>query len=169
VKRLLSMLALCAALVLTVGPVLAQSSLQRQQTQPLNNAPMWRDVRGGDNNPYQTTQVREVETEILIQNEGEMWRRIRNGPVTVYGGWLLAFAFLAIGVFYWWRGKIMLHEPRTGREIPRFTPWERIVHWTTALAALLPSSEPPVAMTTCVHNAVFVRVPSIFFHLLRPA
>jgi formate dehydrogenase subunit gamma len=78
--------------------------------------------------------VRGVETNVLIQNEGEMWRRIRNGPITVYGGWLIVIAFLAIGLFYWWRGEIRLHEPRTGREILRFTSWERILHWTTAIA-----------------------------------
>jgi formate dehydrogenase subunit gamma len=110
---------------------------RREVVQPLNNAPFWRDVREGENNPYQTTQVRGVETSILVQTEGEIWRQIRNGPVTIYGGWLLVVAFLAIGLFYWWRGKIMLHEPRTGREIPRFTPWERIVHWTTAIAFVI--------------------------------
>ncbi|MEA3157156.1 MAG: formate dehydrogenase subunit gamma [Betaproteobacteria bacterium] len=107
---------------------------QREITQPLNNAPFWRDVRAGDKNAYQTTQVRGVETNVLIQNEGEMWRRIRNGPITVFGGWLVVVAFLAIGLFYWWRGEIMLHEPRTGRVIVRFTSWERILHWTTAIA-----------------------------------
>jgi formate dehydrogenase subunit gamma len=110
---------------------------RREVVQPLNNAPFWRDVREGETNAYQTTQVRGVETSILVQTEGEIWRQIRNGPVTIYGGWLLVIAFLAIGLFYWWRGKIMLHEPRTGREIPRFTPWERIVHWTTAIAFVI--------------------------------
>src|SRR5688572_768639 len=42
----------------------------RQQTQPLNNAPVWRDVRSGDINQYQTTQVRGIETNILVQTEG---------------------------------------------------------------------------------------------------
>jgi formate dehydrogenase subunit gamma len=110
------------------------AQIQRQATQPLNNAPVWRDVRSGDANPFQTTQVRGRETNILIQNEGEMWRRIRNGPITVYGGWLVVIAFLAIGLFYWWRGEIRLHEPRTGREILRFTSWERTVHWVSAIA-----------------------------------
>jgi formate dehydrogenase subunit gamma len=109
----------------------------RQATQPLNNAPLWRDVRSGDLNPYQTTQVRGPETNVLIQSEGETWRRIRNGPITVFGGWLIVIAFLAIMLFYWWRGEIMLHEPRTGREIRRFTPWERILHWTTAIAFVI--------------------------------
>jgi formate dehydrogenase subunit gamma len=110
---------------------------RREVVQPLNNAPFWRDVREGETNAHQTTQVRGVETSILVQTEGEIWRQIRNGPVTIYGGWLLVVAFLAIGLFYWWRGKIMLHEPRTGRVIPRFSPSERIVHWTTAVAFVI--------------------------------
>src|SRR5688500_8591484 len=106
---------------------------KREEVQPGNNAPFWRDVRDGERNPYQTTQVRGIETSILVQTEGEMWRRIRNGPITVYGGWLFVLAFLGAGLFYWWKGKITTHEPPTGRTIVRFTPWERLVHWTTAI------------------------------------
>ena len=117
-----------------VGPA-AQD--RREVTQPLNNAPFYRDVRSGDINAYQTTQVRGVETSVLVQSEGEIWRRIRNGPITVYGGWLIVAVFLMIGLFYWRKGEIMLHEPKTGRLIVRFTPWERLVHWTTAIVFVI--------------------------------
>ena len=111
--------------------------IQRQQAQPLNNAEYWRDVRSGDINAYQTTQVRGIETNVLIQNEGEIWRRIRNGPITVYGGWLMVIVVVAIALFYWRRGRIMLHEPRTGRLIQRFTPFERFIHWSTAISFVI--------------------------------
>lgn len=110
---------------------------QRQAVQPLNNAPFWRDVREGERNPYQTTQVRGVETAILVQTEGEIWRRIRNGPITVYGGWAIILVVAALGLFYWRRGKIKLHEPPTGRLMQRFTPWERLIHWTTAISFVI--------------------------------
>lgn len=110
---------------------------QRQLTQPGNSAPLWRDIRSGDINPYQTTQVRGIETNVLVQTEGEMWRRIRNGPITVYGGWLMVLVFLAVGLFYWRKGQIRLHDPKTGRQILRFTPWERLVHWTTAITFVI--------------------------------
>ena len=110
---------------------------RREVAQPLNNAPFYRDVRSGDINAYQTTQVRGIETNILVQSEGETWRRIRNGPITVYGGWMIVLVFLAIGLFYWRKGEIKLHEPKTGRVLLRFTPWERLVHWTTAISFVI--------------------------------
>ena len=113
------------------------AQVQRQVTQPLNNAPLYRDIRSGDINPYQTTQVRGPETRVLIQTEGEMWRRIRNGPITVYGGWLIVIAFVAMLLFYWMKGPIKLHEPRTGRLIQRFTAWERLVHWAAAISFVI--------------------------------
>jgi formate dehydrogenase subunit gamma len=134
---------LAALLIAVAAPAGAAESgankeqVQRQATQPLNNAPVWRDVRGGEVNPYQTTQVRGVETNVLVQSQGEIWRQLRNGPITVYGGWLLVLVVLALGVFYWWRGKIMLSEPASGRLIERFNPWERIVHWATAISFVI--------------------------------
>jgi formate dehydrogenase subunit gamma len=112
------------------------AEMQRQETQPHNNAPFWRDVRAGDQNAYQTSQVRGVGMNVLIQNEGQRWRQIRNGPITIYGGWMIVLVMVAIALFYWRRGKIILHTPRTGRLIERFTPWERFIHWTTAIAFL---------------------------------
>jgi formate dehydrogenase subunit gamma len=113
------------------------AQVQRQATQPLNNAPFYRDVRSGEPDPYTTTQVRGRETNVLIQSEGEMWRRVRNGPLTVYGGWLMVAVFVAILLFYWRRGEIMLQEPKTGRLIVRFTAWERTVHWATAISFVI--------------------------------
>ena len=115
----------------------AREQAQRQAVQPFNNAPVWRDVRSGDVNPYQTTQVRGTETNVLIQSEGEIWRQIRNGPITIYGGWLIVAIFVAIGMFYVWKGSIKLHEKPTGRLIERFNSWERILHWTTAISFVI--------------------------------
>ncbi len=57
----------------------AQAQAQRQVVQPLNNAPFWRDVRGGGGERMdQTTQVRGVETNVLVQSKGPSrigWRR----------------------------------------------------------------------------------------------
>jgi formate dehydrogenase subunit gamma len=107
----------------------AKQQAQRQQTQPLNNQPLWSEVRSGQK---QYTSIQGRETDVLMQPQGQTWRALRNGEVAVYGGWALVAMLLLIGAFYAWRGTIELHEPPTGRKIRRFTDWERIVHWTTA-------------------------------------
>ena len=141
--RILPLLALLLALLLApfahaAGDAGEQAQrqdtqAQRQGTQPGNNAPVWRDVRKGEN-PYQTTQVRGVETNILVQPAGETWRQIRNGPITLYGGLLLIAVPLLIYGFYRWKGPLKVHGQPTGRLIERFSDWERIVHWTTAIS-----------------------------------
>ena len=114
----------------------AEAQQQRQVTQPLNNAPVWRDVRGGEN-PYQTTQVRGIETNVLIQSQGETWRQIHNGPLPLYGGLLLLVMLLLIFGYYKWKGPLRVHEKPTGRLIERFSDWERLVHWTTAISFVI--------------------------------
>lgn len=109
----------------------SETQAQRQQTQPLNNAPTWRAVRSGENH---TTQVRGRETGVLIQASGETWRWLRNGPVSVFFGVLLILVPVAILGFYRWAGPMKLHGQPTGRAIERFNRWERIVHWSTAIS-----------------------------------
>lgn len=116
--------------VYPVGPDLAKQQQARQQTQPLNNQPLWSEVRSG---APQTTTVRGRETDVLIQPEGQTWRAMRNSQLSVYGGWAIVVVFLMIAAFFWYRGTIEVHEPLSGRKIRRFSPYERFVHWSTAI------------------------------------
>ena len=61
----------------------AKQQQQRQLTQPLNNQPVWSEVRSG---APQTTTVVGRETNILIQPGGQTWRTLRNSELSVYGG-----------------------------------------------------------------------------------
>jgi formate dehydrogenase subunit gamma len=109
----------------------AQLQQQRQQAQPLNNAPVWKEVRSGESK-YTRTTVQGRETDVLIQSEGQTWRAARV-PIATVGGFLFVAALLAIAAFYLWRGPIRLHGAPTGRLIERFTVVERVVHWTVAI------------------------------------
>jgi formate dehydrogenase subunit gamma len=103
----------------------------QQAAQPLNNQPIWNEVRSSL--PlYTATPGRE--TNVLVQPSGQTWRALRDGQIAVYGGWALVFLLLLIAAFYWYKGPIVLHAPETGRKIERFTPWERSVHWATAIS-----------------------------------
>ena len=75
-----------------------------------------------------------VDTNRLIQHQGREWREFRNGPLTRYGGWLMALVLLAIAAFYLIKGKIRLHAPPTGRLIERFNAVERASHWVMAIS-----------------------------------
>ncbi len=111
----------------------AAQQAQRQQTQPLNNAPLWREVRSGD--PGYTT-ARGPEAGVLVQSRGETWREVRV-PITTIGGAIIGLALLALFGYYSWRGSIGLHDRPTGRLIRRFSTADRIVHWTMGISFVI--------------------------------
>ena len=110
------------------GPAAAA---QRQQVQPLNNAPVWREVRSG---APQTTTVVGRETNVLIQSQGETWRALRV-PMIFWGGVIVAIGILGLAVFYLLRGPLDVGEGerRGGRLIERFAPMDRYAHWLLAI------------------------------------
>ncbi len=109
----------------------AKAQQQQQQAQPLNNAPVWREARS-EQAGFVT--IKTPEAGVLIQSEGITWRALRNGPVTLYGGILLLLVPSAIGLFYLRKGALKLHEPPSGRMAQRFSAFERVVHWGTAIS-----------------------------------
>ena len=123
----------------------AQTNGERSKVQPGNNAPMWRDVGKGVEGYSSLPKSQAPEAGVLIQpfvqypgsrltNAGEAWRQVRNNWIIPYGGSLLLIVLGAIAVFYWRKGMMRLHGAPTGKEIERFTPFERSAHWTNAIA-----------------------------------
>lgn len=109
---------------------LAADQRKQQITQPLNNQPVWKEIRSG---APQVTTVLGRETNILIQPEGQTWRAVRV-PASAVGGWLIALMVLALMAFYAWRGPIDLVGSPTGRMIERFSAVKRIAHWAIAIS-----------------------------------
>ena len=95
-----------------------------------NAAPFWREVRRDQNSGITT--VKGAETGVLVQMEGDAWRHIRNGPVTLWGGILLIAVVSAILLFHAMKGQLKLSERPTGRRMTRFSGAERAVHNTVA-------------------------------------
>jgi formate dehydrogenase subunit gamma len=126
-----------AASVLLAGNVQAQQTptqeqQQRQVTQPGNNAPVWRQVREEAKEHY--TSIKGRETGVLVQSWGDTWRRIRNGPVTFWGGWLVVAVVLAIAALYFTKGPVKVHDAPSGRLIHRFSALEQVAHWCMAIS-----------------------------------
>ncbi|HYF57839.1 MAG TPA: formate dehydrogenase subunit gamma [Burkholderiaceae bacterium] len=119
----------------TAAPVVgAEAQAQRQRVQPGNNAPAWRAV---NSEAEHVTTLPRWEGGRLIQTGGESWRQLRNGPVTVIGGWALVAAVVGVALFFALKGQMKLHGAETGRRIERFTLLERTVHWALAISFVL--------------------------------
>src|SRR4030067_1512503 len=90
--RVLLALALPLLLGFGGGAALAQQETQaeRQQVQPGNNAPVWREVRKEGQEHY--TSVRGREAGVLIQSLGQTWRGVRNGWIIPIAGWCIHLA-----------------------------------------------------------------------------
>jgi formate dehydrogenase subunit gamma len=136
VVQLLAVLALflqCGSLQAQTasGQSAQQQQQERRLEQPGNNAPVWREVRSG-NQGYSSLPAREAG--VLVQSAGETWRQIRNGPVTFYGGWLVVVVALILAAIYFALGPVKLHDKPTGRTIERFTLLERWAHWVMAIS-----------------------------------
>jgi formate dehydrogenase subunit gamma len=133
-RLLCCVLALCAlpaTPVMAADAAAASEQALRAQSQPLNNAPLWREVRSGD--AHYTT-VKGVDAGVLIQSSGQTWRALRNGPVMLYGGIALCAMLLLLAAFFKLRGPIKLSGSKTGRLIQRFNTVERAAHWSMAIS-----------------------------------
>jgi formate dehydrogenase subunit gamma len=124
-----------------------QNNAQRNAVQPGNNAPMWRGVQQGLEGFTSLPKHQDPEAGVLIQGQvqypgsrlttaGEAWRQVRNNWLIPYGGSLLLIVLVAIGIFYFAKGKLGHNDAvgGGGRRIERFTPFERAAHWTNAIA-----------------------------------
>ena len=95
-----------------------------------NKPPSWNDV----STKPQYASVPGREMNVLIQDGGHEWRKLRNGPLTFYGGILLLIPVGILVLFYLAKGPIKTHDPLTGRLIERFSSVERVAHWTMGLS-----------------------------------
>ena len=118
-------------------PAYAQSSAEQQQQQQQTNprANYWRAVREGSQG--YTSASGPYTTNVLIQNGGQNWREVRNGPVSNYVPWILAVSVLAIGIFYFVVGPTRLEHRPSGAKVERWSLPERVLHWYTASLFIL--------------------------------
>lgn len=97
-------------------------------------ANFWRAVRQGDKG---YTAVRGQETNVLIQNGGQNWREIRNGPVATYGAAIMGITVVFLLAFFLIRGRVRIGGGRSGRTIERWTGANRLLHWYTAILFII--------------------------------
>lgn len=78
------------------------------------------------------------EGNVILQRGGNTWRVLRNGPMATASGAVLLVVPLLLFGFYLMTRPAQAPPPRqSGRRIVRFTAWERLVHWATAISFIL--------------------------------
>jgi formate dehydrogenase subunit gamma len=113
-------------------PVAAQTESSAADSNP--RADFWREVRQGTSG---YSAVTGQETNVLIQNGGENWRSLREGPISVYGAWLLALVVFAAGLLHIINGRQKIKHGRSGMTIERWTLFERVMHWYVAILFII--------------------------------
>jgi formate dehydrogenase subunit gamma len=93
---------------------------------------LWNDVRQRDTMIVGSSQVKSVDSGILINKTGEDWRRFRMEMLMPYGAYFMAAIISAIVLYFLLRGKMFLPGGRSGKQILRFTLNQRTAHWFTA-------------------------------------
>lgn len=118
-----------------INEAIAATSAAEQQQQTNPRANYWRAIREG--NEGYTAASGPYTTSVLIQNGGQNWRQLRNGPVIGTLSWLMALMLLGLGAYYALRGPVKLSPPPSSRTIERWTLNERVLHWYTATLFLI--------------------------------
>jgi formate dehydrogenase subunit gamma len=96
----------------------------------VSDSDVWRGIRYNQSDIK--TQARGPGADVLIQDGGMPWYKLREGPMISYGGGALLGIILLLVVFYFVRGKIMIDGGPSGTKIERFKAIERFGHWLLA-------------------------------------
>ena len=114
-----------------------QTILQQEKDQP---EPGWGSLQSGRNHfdrNYLGQIGRDPEQDLILQRGGNTWRVLRNGPIATIFGALVLLTSLVLLAMWRWLGPMGTDEPETGRRVLRFTGWQRLVHWVTAISFLV--------------------------------
>jgi formate dehydrogenase subunit gamma len=68
----------------------------------------------------------------LIQPAGRVWDHFHEVTLRWLGAIVILATLAALAAAYFLLGRLRISEGRSGREVPRFSPFERFVHWLTA-------------------------------------
>ncbi len=118
-------------------PALAQApapGIPSEAIGSTSDAEMWRDIRRGERG---TVSIPNPQAAQLIQSEGDTWRAVRNGPLSIYSAYAMLGMLALLSLFFVLRGRIRIEHGRAGVTIQRFNTLERVGHWLMATSFVL--------------------------------
>lgn len=95
---------------------------------------MWQKIR---RNTTGEVSIPDKKAGTLVDSSGETWRALRNGPLPIYGAYLMGGIVALLALFYLVRGRIRVAHGMSGRTIERFTDFERMGHWLLATSFII--------------------------------
>lgn len=152
--RRLPLLGLLALLFALLVPTLARAEVPHQKAVPayaeeqtilqaesdsVKPAPGWGGAASGKVHidRHYLGQYGAAESNVIVQRGGNSWRVLRNGPLAATSGFILLVVPLLLLGFYLAVGPARTENRETGRRLLRFTGWDRLVHWATAISFLI--------------------------------
>jgi formate dehydrogenase subunit gamma len=117
-------------------PGMSQTRADSENANQLTNNPaieLWRDIRQRETAYRGISQVKGVDSGILINSQADKWARFRAENLVDFGFILLAVVVFLISMFYAIRGKISVKAGLSGNMLHRFGDYERVLHWVLAL------------------------------------
>lgn len=104
---------------------------------------LWREIRRRDMQFKDLTentgisQVKGVDSGVLINARGDQWARFRMNELAKYSGIAVAAVFVILIVFFLIRGQIKIDSGLSGNMVRRYNDYQRIAHWTLAVVFLV--------------------------------
>jgi formate dehydrogenase subunit gamma len=114
-----------------------QTILLREQGQP---EPGWLSPKSGRNHfdrHFIVPMGNMPEQDLILQRGGNTWRILRNGPIATIAGTLLLVVPLLIFGFYHAVGPARAEQDESGNRIRRFSTWDMLIHWATAVTFII--------------------------------
>jgi formate dehydrogenase subunit gamma len=96
---------------------------------PNPGADLWRAVRQRDGIIAGSSQVKGVETGVLISPAGKAWLEFRKEKLIPYSAYVFAGIASALLLYFLLHGRIRIKAGRSGVRVPRYSRFERWVHW----------------------------------------
>jgi formate dehydrogenase subunit gamma len=94
----------------------------------------WKMIREGQSG---TVSQPDKKLGVLVDSSGENWRAILNGPVKVYGAWIILGMLALLALFYALRGRVPIDGGFSGKTVERFNGLDRFAHWLSATSFII--------------------------------
>lgn len=143
-RRVPQFLALLVLLLMAL-PAFAEETISSHKPVAVPNpaTDLWRAVNPqqlppaeADSLPRGASQIRDVQSGELVNQQGQRWRYFRMQQLLPVGGYLLAGALVAVLLFFIIRGRIHIREGESDKHIERYSVYERLIHWFMAFIFL---------------------------------